>query len=185
MLIVYVSHAVEEVVRLANTIVLVDGGRVVAQGTPEALSQRLDLRPLLGRFEAGAVIDARVAAHDDARRITQLELDGQTLILPRLEVAPGARLRVRVRSRDVILAVERPTLLSAQNVLAGTIAEIAAEEGPYAEVKVGLGAAAIVARITQDSVTRLALAPGKAVYVVIKSVAIDGHSVSAAPLDLD
>jgi molybdate transport system ATP-binding protein len=184
-LIVYVSHSVEEVVRLANTIVLVDGGRVVAQGPPEALSHRLDLRPLLGRFEAGAVIEARVAGHDDGRRITRLEFGDQSLILPQLDVAPGARLRVRVRSRDVILAVERPVGLSAQNVLAGRIAEIAREEGPYAEVKVDFGAGALLARITTDSVNRLALAPGKGVYAIVKSVAIDGHAVSAAPLDLD
>jgi molybdate transport system ATP-binding protein len=184
-LIVYVSHAVEEVIRLANTVVLVDGGRVVAQGTPESLSQRLDLRPLLGRFEAGAVIDARVAAHDDERLITRLEFGDQALILPRLDAAPGARLRVRTRARDVILAVDRPTALSAQNVLAGRIVEIAEESGPYAEVKVELGAGAIVARVTRDSVKRLGLVPGQPVYAVVKSVAIDGHALSAAPLDLD
>ena len=184
-LIVYVSHAVEEVLRLANTIVLVDDGRVVAQGTPEALSHRLDLRPLLGRFEAGAIIDARVVVHDDARLITRLEFGEQALILPRLDVTPGARLRVRIRARDVILALERPTTLSAQNVLAGRIVEIAEERGPYAEVKVDLGAGVIVARITRDSVKRLALAPGQPVYAVVKSVAIDGHALSAVPLDLD
>jgi molybdate transport system ATP-binding protein len=184
-LIVYVSHAVEEVVRLANTVVLVDNGRVVAQGTPESLSHRLDLRPLLGRFEAGAIVDARVAAHDDERQITRLEFGEQALILPRVDIAPATRLRVRIRARDVILAVERPAALSAQNVLAGRIVEIAAESGPYAEVKVDLGAGAIVARITQDSVKRLALAPGQPVYAVVKSVALDGHALSAAPLDLD
>jgi molybdate transport system ATP-binding protein len=184
-LIVYVSHAVEEVVRLANTVVLVDDGRVVAQGTPESLSHRLDLRPLLGRFEAGAVIDARVADHDDARRITRLEFGGQALVLPRLDIAAGTRLRVRVRARDVILAVERPSALSAQNVLAGRVVEIAAEEGPYAEVKVDLDGGAIVARITRDSVDRLGLAPGRPVYAVMKSVALDGHALSTAPLDLD
>ena len=184
-LIVYVSHAVEEVVRLANTVVLVDNGRVVAQGTPESLSHRLDLRPLLGRFEAGAIVDARVATHDDERQITRLEFGEQALILPRVDIAPATRLRVRIRARDVILAVERPAALSAQNVLAGRIVEIAAESGPYAEVKVDLGAGAIVARITQDSVKRLALAPGQPVYAVVKSVALDGHALSAAPLDLD
>ena len=184
-LIVYVSHALEEVVRLANTIVLVDGGRVAAQGTPESLSGRLDLRPLLGRFEAGAIIDTRVAGHDDERQITRLEFGDQMLILPRLDAAPGARLRVRIRARDVMLAVERPTALSAQNVLAGRIVEIAEETGPYAEVKVDLGAGAIVARITRDSINRLTLVCGQPVYAVLKSVAIDGHSVSAAPLDLD
>ena len=184
-LIVYVSHALEEVVRLANTIVLVEGGRVAAQGTPESLSERLDLRPLLGRFEAGAIVNTRVAGHDDERLITRLELGDQMLILPRVDAAPGARLRVRIRARDVILAAERPTTLSAQNVLAGRIVEIAEEAGPYAEVKVDLGAAAIVARITRDSINRLALVPGQPVYAIVKSVAIDGHSVSAAPLDLD
>jgi molybdate transport system ATP-binding protein len=184
-LIVYVSHSLEEVVRLANTIVLVDGGRVAAQGTPGSLSGRLDLRPLLGRFEAGAIIDTRVAGHDDERLITRLEFGDQMLILPRLDAAPGARLRIRIRARDVILAVERPTALSAQNVLAGRIVEIAQEIGPYAEVKVDLGAGAIVARITRDSIDRLALVPGRPVYAVVKSVAIDGHSVTAAPLDLD
>jgi molybdate transport system ATP-binding protein len=166
-------------------VVLVESGRVVAQGTPESLSQRLDLRPLLGRFEAGAVIDARVAAHDDERLITRLEFGDQALILPRLDAAPGARLRVRTRARDVILAVDRPTALSAQNVLAGRIVEIAEESGPYAEVKVELGAGAIVARVTRDSVKRLGLVPGQPVYAVVKSVAIDGHALSAAPLDLD
>jgi molybdate transport system ATP-binding protein len=184
-LIVYVSHALEEVVRLANTIVLVDGGRVAAQGTPESLSGRLDLRPLLGRFEAGAILDARVAGHDDERLITRLELGDQMLILPPLDAAPGRRLRIRIRARDVILAVERPTGLSAQNVLAGRIVEIAQEAGPYAEVKVDLGAGVIVARITRDSINRLAFVPGQPVYAVVKSVAIDGHSVTAAPLDLD
>ncbi|MET0681206.1 MAG: molybdenum ABC transporter ATP-binding protein, partial [Burkholderiales bacterium] len=184
-LIVYVSHTVEEVVRLANTVVLVDNGRVVAQGTPGSLSHRLELRPLLGRFEAGAIVDARVATHDDERQITRLEFGEQALILPRVDIAPATRLRVRIRARDVILAVERPAALSAQNVLAGRIVEIAAESGPYAEVKVDLGAGAIVARITQDSVKRLALAPGQPVYAVVKSVALDGHALSAAPLDLD
>ena len=99
--------------------------------------------------------------------------------------APAARLRVRIRARDVILAVQRPAALSAQNVLAGRIVEIAEEGGPYAEVKVDLGAGAIVARITRDSVRRLALAPGQPIYAVVKSVALDGHALSAAPLDLD
>ncbi len=158
---------------------------MAAQGTPGSLSGRLDLRPLLGRFEAGAIIDTRVAGHDDERLITRLEFGDQILILPRLDAAPGARLRIRIRARDVILAVERPTALSAQNVLAGRIVEIAQETGPYAEVKVDLGAGAIVARITRDSIDRLALVPGRPVYAVVKSVAIDGHSVTAAPLDLD
>jgi molybdate transport system ATP-binding protein len=184
-LIVYVSHAVEEVIRLANTIVLIEDGRIVAQGSPEALSQRLDLRPLLGRFEAGAVIEGPVAAHDDVRVITEVALHGQRLVLPRIDAAPGTRLRIRIRARDVMLATERPAGLSVQNILAGTVREIADESSAFAEVKVDIGGAAILARITRDSVRRLDLAPGKPIHALVKAVAIDGHTVSAAPVEFD
>jgi molybdate transport system ATP-binding protein len=183
-LIVYVSHAIEEVIRLANTIVIIEDGRVAAQGSPERLSQRLDLRPLLGRFEAGAVFEASIIGHDDARVVTRLALHDQQLILPRISGAPGTRLRIRIRARDVILAVARPAGMSVQNVLSGTVQEIAEEGGAFAEVKVDLGGTAILARITHDSVQRLELVPGKPVYALVKSIAIDGHTVSAAPLDL-
>lgn len=184
-LIVYVSHAIQEVVRLANTIVLIEAGRVVAHGSPMELSQRLDLRPLLGRFEAGSVIEGRVAGHDDGRMITRVAFRDQELILPRLNLAVDRRLRVRIRARDVILAVERPAAISVQNILAGSVQEIAQEPGAYAEVKVDVSGAAIVARVTRDSVARLALKPGTAVLVLVKSVAIDGHAVTAAPIDLE
>jgi molybdate transport system ATP-binding protein len=184
-LIVYVSHAIEEVIRLANTIVLIEDGRVAAQGSPEALSQRLDLRPLLGRFEAGAVIEAPVVAHHDARAITEVALHGQSLVLPRIDAALGTRLRIRIRARDVILALERPVGLSVQNVLAGTVREIAEERSAFAEVKIEIGSTAILARITRDSVQRLGLVPGKAVFALAKAVAIDGHTVSTAPGDFD
>jgi molybdate transport system ATP-binding protein len=184
-LIVYVSHAIEEVIRLANTIVLVEDGRVVAQGSPEDLSQRLELRPLLGRFEAGAVIDGRVSAHDDERAITEVALHGQRLVLPRIDAAPRTRLRIRIRARDVILAIERPAGLSVQNILAGNVQEIADEPGAFAEVKIDIGGAAILARVTRDSVRRLRLASGTPVYALVKAVAIDGHTLSAAPAELD
>jgi molybdate transport system ATP-binding protein len=184
-LIVYVSHTVEEVVRLANTIVLIDAGRVVAQGSPMDLSQRLDLRPLLGRFEAGSVIEGRVIDHDDRRMISRISIGAHALALPRFEAAAGRRVRVRIRARDVILAVAQPNGLSVQNVLPGRVQEIADESGAYAEVKVDVDGAALVARVTRDSVNRLGLTPGGPVYVLVKAVAIDGHAISTAPLDLD
>ncbi len=184
-LVVYVSHALEEVLRLANTLVLIDAGRVLAHDSPSALSQRFDLRPMLGRFEAGSLLEANVQAHDDARRITQVVFGGQMLILPRFDAPIGARLRVRIRARDVILALERPHLISVQNVLAGRIIEIADELGPYAEVKVDVSGTSIIARVTRDSVRRLDLARGRPVFVLVKSIAIDRHAISAAPMDLD
>ncbi len=185
LLIVYVSHTLEEVVRLANTIVVIDEGRVAAQGSPVELTQRLDLRPLLGRFEAGSVIEGRVAGHDDDRKLTRVVCGDRSLVLPRFEVPVGAVVRVRVRARDVILAIERPVGLSVQNVLDGVVAEVSHEPGAYAEVKVEAGGMALLARVTRDSVERLGLEPGRSVYALVKSVAIDRQSISAAPIDFD
>ena len=183
--IVYVSHSVEEVVRLAQTMVIIEGGRTVAQGTPAELSQRLDLHPLFGRFEAGSVIEGRVADHDDARQLTRIAWGKRWLLVPRIEAQVGAPLRIRVRARNVILAVTRPTDISVQNILEGIVMEISDEPGPYAEVKVEMGGSAVLARVTRDAVQRLGLEPRKPVYVLVKSVAIDGHSISAAPIELD
>lgn len=184
-LIVYVSHAIEEVVRLANAVVVVDEGRTMAQGSVVELAERLDLRPLLGRFEAGSVIVCRIEAHDDERQLTRATFGQHTLLLPRFDVEVGAVVRVRIRARDVILAITPPAGLSVQNVLAGVVREIADEPGAFAEVKLDVGDHALVARVTKDSTRRLALTPGRTVYALVKSVAIDRQSVSAAPSELD
>ena len=185
LLIVYVSHALEEVVRLANTMVVIEAGRVAAQGNPVELSQRLDLRPLLGRFEAGSVIEGKVTDHDEERQLTRIALGETSLVLPRFDVPVGAAVRVRVRARDVILAVQRPAGLSVHNALEGVVEEISDEAGAYAEVKVDVGGIAILARVTRDSVQRLGLEPGRTIYALVKSVAIDRQSVSAAPIEFD
>jgi molybdate transport system ATP-binding protein len=183
--IVYVSHAVEEVLRLASTIVVLDAGRVIAQGTPAELSQRRDVQPFFGRFESGAVLEGRIADHDDGRGLTRVAVGTHLLVLPRLELAQGAAVRVRVRARDVILAVAPPVGLSVQNVLAGVVTEIAEAPGPYAEVRLDADGIPLLARVTRDSVQRLGLAPGRRVHALVKSVAIDGDdAVTAAPVDL-
>jgi molybdate transport system ATP-binding protein len=179
--IVYVSHAMEEVARLATTIVLMDAGRVVATGAPSAISQRLDLWPLMGRFEAGAVVDARVLVHDEAFMITELGFSGGRLRIPRVDAPVGTPLRIRIRARDVSIATAPPGQISIQNVLAGTLAEIRETAGAYAELSVSVGAERLLARITRESMYRLGLKPGDAVWVLVKSVAFDGPSVLPAP----
>lgn len=180
-MIVYVSHAIEEVYRLANTIAVVNDGLIVAQSTPEDLSQRLDLWPLMGRFEAGAVLSTRVRAHDDAAMLTHLDFADGSLTVARINLPVGARVRVRIRARDVILANQYPFGLSVQNILEGKVEEIAEEEGALAEVKLRVGGTALLARITRDSVRRLELEAGKPVYALLKSVALEGRSLTIAP----
>ena len=106
--IVYVSHSIAEVTRLATTIVLISAGRVHAVGPVQEVMGRAELYPLTGRFEAGAVLGVRITAHDPRWSLTQLTGDFGRLTVPRLDAPIGTALRVRVRARDVILAVTRP-----------------------------------------------------------------------------
>ena len=127
--IVYVSHSIAEVTRLATTIVLISAGRVHAVGPVQEVMGRAELYPLAGRFEAGAVLGMRIAAHDPRWSLTQLTGDFGRLTVPRLDAPVGTALRVRIRARDVILAVTRPTGISALNVLAAEVERAGSDRG--------------------------------------------------------
>jgi molybdate transport system ATP-binding protein len=185
--IVYVSHAVAEVTRLASTIVLISDGRVRAVGPLQEVMGRAELYPMTGRFEAGAVLAARVAAHDARWGLTELAGDFGKLIVPRLPTPVGASLRVRIRARDVILAASPPMDISALNVLAGRVEAVVPIEEAALEVQLRLGKERLLARVTKRSGAALDLIPGREVFAVIKTVAIDrrslGHQGEAAALD--
>jgi molybdate transport system ATP-binding protein len=97
--------------------------------------------------------------------------------VPRVDAAIGTPMRVRVRARDVMVAVQPPQGLSALNVLAGRVAEIATSGGPIVELRLDCGGEILLARITRQSVQSLGLAPGRPVYAVIKSIAFDRRSL--------
>jgi molybdate transport system ATP-binding protein len=181
--VVYVSHNMEEIIRLADTVVLLSDGDAVAVGPVEEVMSRLDLRPLTGRYEAGAVLTTTVAGHDAEHQLTRLEFPGGALMVSRLDLDPGTRLRVRVRARDVALAVEPPSGISILNVIAATVTQVGAEEGPQVDVlldageDIGRARSILWARITRRSAHELGLVPGKRVYALIKAVAIDRHSI--------
>ncbi len=175
--IVYVSHSLREVTRLATTLVLIADGRVQAAGSPVDLMARLDLRPATGRYEAGALLEGHVRRHDDAFELTTLVTSAGELRVPRLDLPAGTPIRVRIRARDVMLALAPPEGFSALNVLAGQIDELAPPEGAIVEVALACGQGRLLARITRQSVERLGLRPGLPVFAVIKSVAIDHRSL--------
>ena len=178
--IVYVSHAIEEVTRLADTLVLISDGRVTGVGPAGELAARLDVRPQLGRYEGGAVISARVVAQDLDSGLARLAFDGGELLTPDLDALVGEAVRVRIRARDVSIALERPRGISMLNCLAGTVAEIGGDAGSSADVRIAVGGTAIIARITRHSIGALELAPGKPVYALVKAVSLDRHSVGYA-----
>ena len=176
--IVYVSHSIAEVTRLATTIVLISAGRVHAVGPVREVMGRAELYPLAGRFEAGAVLGVRVAAHDQRWNLTELTGDFGKLTVPRLDAPVGTDLRVRIRARDVILALTRPTGISALNVLAAEVERLVPIEEGALEVQLRLGGERLLARVTRRSGEALGLAPGREVFAVIKTVAIDRRSLS-------
>jgi molybdate transport system ATP-binding protein len=174
--IVYVSHAVGEITRLADTVVLLADGKALAYGPVDEVMGRIDLRPHTGRYESGSVIETVVASHDLTYGLTKLRFDGGELIVPNVEALGGERVRVRIRARDVSLATTRPAGLSVLNVLPASLVAISASEGPIVEVQLQIGQATLLARITRKSLRELALRDGQRVYALIKAVSLDRRS---------
>ena len=171
--ILYVTHALDEVDRLADTLVLIDAGRVQAVGDVAALAARTDLPALAARRDAGAVLMCAVAAHHAGRGLTELCFAGGSLLVPLRPAPLGAQLRLRLRARDVALATEPPRGISTHNVLPCTVTAIG-PAGPHeVMVTVRVGPTPMLARLTRDAVSRLALHPGTTAYALVKSTAFD------------
>ena len=178
--IVYVSHAIDEVTRLADTLVLISDGRVTGVGSVPELTSRLDLRSQIGRFEGGSIIDARVVSQDLHTGIARLAFPGGELLTTDLDALAGEHVRVRIRARDVSIALECPRNISVLNCLPGVVAEIAQDGASSADVRIEVGGTSIIARITRHSIGALRLEPGVKVYALVKAVSLDRHSVGFA-----
>lgn len=172
---VYVSHDIDEVAQLARRIVVLVDGRVQLSGSAADVVERLDLQPIGGRFEAGVLVEGRVARHDERLHLTHLDLGGDDLSLPHLpRLQPGDTLRVRIRARDVALAVQRPEGISIRNVIAGRLTELVVDTASgSAEARVQLRSAHVRARLTLAAVEALRLETGQPVFVLIKSVSFE------------
>jgi molybdate transport system ATP-binding protein len=175
---VYVSHSVDEVARLADHVVLMEAGRIAAEGPVADMLARLDLSLPLGDA-AGVVFDATVAERDAQWQLARLEVAQGAFTLWARDPgrAPGQRVRVRVLARDVSLAREPQAATSIGNQLRGVIEAIADDEHPalaLVRVRVGEGSrtAPVVARLTRRSAHALALAPGLPVWALVKTVAL-------------
>jgi len=177
---VYVSHALEEVTRLADRVVVIAEGRVIAEGPAAQALSRADMGALTGRFDEGAVIEARVATHDARFELTTLSFVGGELVVPNLDALPGEPVRVRVRARDVSLALARPSGITIQNVLEGNVVSIGHEFGAIVDVHLRIGETGLTARITRKAASNLALVPGSRVFAMVKAVSIDRRSVGFA-----
>ena len=178
--IVYVSHDSGELLRLADTVVVMSDGKAAAVGPLEEVMSRLDLRPLTGRYEAGAVLRARVAAQEPELGLTRLAFPGGELLVARLDLPEDTEIRVRLRARDVAIALERPKDISILNAFRGRIVEIGDGDGPHVDLKLDIGVP-LWARVTLRSARDLDLRIGRDVYALVKAVAIDRHSLGRRP----
>ena len=172
-----VSHSIEEVTQLADNVVFLEGGKVLATGPAEEVLSRSDLSPRGAFLEAGAVITGQVLSQDDGHRMTEIGFDGGRIWVPRLAAEPGQRVRLRVRASDVMLALEEPRAVSANNVVAATVQTIReTEDSPYLDVDLACGSARLISRITRMSRDRLGLKTGMKIFAVIKSVSVERHT---------
>jgi molybdate transport system ATP-binding protein len=173
--ILYVTHNLSEVMRLADRLVLLDAGKVAAEGPLAEVLARADAPLLSARADAAAVLDAMVSGHDTGRGLTRLEAGGVALLTPLLDRPVGAAVRAVVLARDVLLAGERPRALSARNVMPGKVERLTPRADGSVLVTVALdGGPNLLSAITRDAVDDLALLPGRTVWAVVKSVAVEG-----------
>ena len=172
--IVYVSHAVREVARLATTIVVLEEGRVASSGPlHDVMGGRLALTSITSDRESCTILEGRIAEHDERFGLTHVETPAGTLHVPRLAGDVGATVRVLVMARDVMLSVNRRDGISALNVLPGTVDEVVAGEGAWVDMRLRCGEADLLVRLTRKSVEELALQPGRSAFALVKSMSFD------------
>ena len=171
--VIYVSHAIDEVARLAEHLVLMDAGRVLACGPTQALLTRLDL-PLAHGDGAAAVIDARVSGHDARFGLTYADFAGGRLVLAQPNLPLGQTLRLRIQARDVSLTLQHQTDTSILNILRAAVTELSQDSPGQVMLRLNVEGCQLLARISAKSVDALHLAPGQTVYAQIKGVAIVG-----------
>ncbi|KPV39671.1 molybdenum ABC transporter ATP-binding protein [Thiohalorhabdus denitrificans] len=166
-----VSHAVDEVARLADHLVLLEAGHVQGTGPLAEMATRLDL-PLAHGEPAEAVVEARVAGHEPGYGLTSLSFPGGRLSVPALDRPPDAPVRVRIRARDVSLTRQPPRETSILNVLTARVADMREEGAEGVMVRLEAGGAPLLARITRKSRDALGLEPGMEVFAQIKGIAL-------------
>jgi molybdate transport system ATP-binding protein len=169
--IIYVSHNIEEVCRLCDHLVVVDGGHVVASGELQDVLVRLDI-PVLDGDHAGSVIEGTSGSYDEPDDLTRLEFSGGELWVPGKAGPDGSPLRLRIRASDVSLCRDRPAHSTILNILPVRVEAIHVEDGPSTLVRLVLGDDRILARITRRSIRELGLQPGEQLFAQIKSVAV-------------
>ena len=164
--VLYVTHSLAEAVRLGDRMAVMHEGRVTAQGPLGEIVAQAG-----SRAQLGAALDGRVTRHDD--RMSLVQVGAWDFRVPRLDRPAGASVRLFVLARDVMLALDPPSRISARNVLPAEITRIETQDGQVL-VRLTYDGQTLVCALTPDAVADLQLQPGMPAWAVVKSVAIDG-----------
>jgi molybdate transport system ATP-binding protein len=171
---ILVTHDFEDVVRLATHLLILERGRSLAHGPLSDLMSRPDLSWLREAVGLGSVFDAIVVRADRAQGLVEVEFDGGTLVASSRTLVAGAKIRVRIPAREVVLATSKPEGLSLHNALSGTVSAIHADAAlDHVIVQIAVGRVLLLAEVTRDAVGRLGIAVGLPLHALIKSVSID------------
>jgi molybdate transport system ATP-binding protein len=170
---ILVTHDFEDVVRLATHVLLLGGGRKIAEGPLTTLMSRPDLSWLRSAVGLGSVYDATVGTVDAERGLAELWFHGSRVLVSNRSVSSGANVRIRIPAREVILATEYPTGLSVHNSLRGVVTAVHVDPAfEHPVVQLAIGSAFLLAEVTSDAVTRLGIAPGVQLFALVKSVSV-------------
>ena len=170
--VLYVSHSPDEVARLADHLVAMEDGRIVASGPLVETLARIDLPIRLGE-DIGVVLDAVVGERDKAWHLARMDFRGGSLWTRDMGAAAGSRMRVRVLARDVSLTRHLQAQTSIQNLLPARVSAIADDEHPgLALVRIQVGASVLIARLAKRAVAALELSPGQEVWAQVKTVVL-------------
>ncbi len=180
---IYVSHQFDEVLRLATHLVLMQSGRVAAEGGITQMSLDPKLRALLGADAVGAVIDGTVVGEDAASGLTRVQVGNGEIKVEAARLKAGTRMRVQLLARDVIVSTRMPQYLSVRNSLQGVITAIDEDRtvkggdlgSDLVSIDVGAGAS-ILARVTRAATRELELTVGARAWALVKAVSLRGHS---------
>lgn len=173
----YVSHDMSEVARLATTLIVMKAGKVAVSGPIGQVLSHPETVPLIGFRAAGAVLSARVAGYFKDDGLTELAFSGGRLVLPGKHGTLGQTIRLRIPAQDVILAKTAPAGLSALNILPVEITQIEQGRGPGVAVGLRAGDDALLARVTRRSASQMQLALGQKVFAIIKATAVGPEDI--------
>lgn len=171
--VLFVSHQLDEIAQIADRMIAVHGGCITGQGPADEMIASLDAA-VSGHFEAGVLVSGRVEEVDAAHAVATVRVGENLLIIPDTGGAvAGAELRLRLRARDISIALKPVAGLSIRNQLPAVIKAIEADAGPFAEVHLDCRGTELRARLTRLAIAELGLAPDQNVTALIKSVAFD------------